>query len=67
MNLNVLEKLAREVKKSNQAMKSIVNPTEHKDLSSLSTQIAANLRANGLAAEAALPTRVYSTDGIKWL
>ncbi|MGA7730039.1 MAG: hypothetical protein WCD37_02075 [Chloroflexia bacterium] len=62
MNLNILEKVAREVKKSNQ----VVKPVEHKDITSLSTQIAANLRANGLAGSAALPTQVYSTDGLRW-
>jgi hypothetical protein len=46
MDLNILEKAARELKKGNQVVKSIVSPVEHKDLSSLSMQIAANLHAN---------------------
>jgi hypothetical protein len=60
VNLNILEKVAREVKKSNQVMNSAVNPAEHKDLSSLSMQIAANLRANGTAANPAIPRQVYA-------
>lgn len=60
MNLNILEKAVREIKKGNQVMKSVVSPVEHKDLSSLSMQIAANLRANSTAANPAIPSQVYS-------
>lgn len=59
MNLNILEKIAREAKKSTQVAKSIVNPVEHKDLSSLSMQIAANMRHNSSAAAAPIPHQVY--------
>ncbi len=58
MNLNILEKAVREIKKGNQMMKSMVSPVEHKDLSSLSMQIAANLRANNGSATVAIPTQV---------
>ncbi len=60
MNLNILEKVARAAKKNSNVMKSVVTPTEHKDLSSLSMQIAANLRSNGSAANPAIPAQVYS-------
>jgi len=58
MDLNILEKAARELKKGNQVMKSIVSPVEHKDLSSLSMQIAANLRANNGSATITMPSQI---------
>lgn len=56
MNLNILEKAARQLKNS----KNVVAPVEHKNLSSLSMQIAANMRANGTAAAPAIPSQVYA-------
>jgi hypothetical protein len=55
MNLNILEKVARQATKgSNVSEKSsellnkgLITPVEHKSISSLSWQIAANVRANG--------------------
>jgi hypothetical protein len=53
MNLNLLEKVARQTAKSgvNESSdllnRGFITPTEHKSLSSLSWQIAANIRANG--------------------
>lgn len=53
MNLNLLEKVARQAAKggvteSNDLLnRGFISPTEHKSLSSLSWQIAANIRANG--------------------
>src|SRR4051794_26458627 len=55
MNLNVLEKMAREISKGRSVVresgellsKGFITPIEHKSLSSLSWQIAANVRANG--------------------
>jgi hypothetical protein len=61
MNLNILEKVAREMRSGNVVAKSdemlsrgFITPTEHKSLSSLSWQIAANVRANGPEATAYL-------------
>lgn len=66
MNLNVLEKLARQViKGENVAEKSTamfnngyLTPAEHRSLKSLSWQIAANVQANGspAATQAFRPT-----------
>ncbi|MEO8285061.1 MAG: hypothetical protein ABI670_01340 [Chloroflexota bacterium] len=58
MNLNMLEKMARQITKGGDmvlATSGIVNrdaltPVEHKSLSSLSWQIAANVRADGMYA-----------------
>jgi hypothetical protein len=58
MNLNTLEKMARQslkgmniVEKSNMmAANGYLSPAEHRSLSSLSWQIAANVQANGEAA-----------------
>jgi len=55
MNLNILEKMAREIRKGHNvvhesgelASKGFITPIEHKSLTSLSWQIAANVRANG--------------------
>jgi hypothetical protein len=53
MNLNLLEKVARQAAKggandsTDLLNKGFITPTEHKSLSSLSWQIAANIRANG--------------------
>ena len=53
MNLNLLERVARQATKggvnesSDLLNKGFITPTEHKSLSSLSWQIAANIRANG--------------------
>jgi ribulose bisphosphate carboxylase small subunit len=55
MNLTVLEKLARQAltqgdvtEKSNEMLsKGFISPAEHRSLTSLSWQIAANVRANG--------------------
>ena len=60
MNLNALEKLARQaIKGGNTAMNSrmmlnngFISPAEHRSISSLSWQIAANVRANGNGAAA---------------
>ncbi len=53
INLNALEKLARQVIKGDTTMDSrmmlnngFITPAEHRSLSSLSWQIAANVRAN---------------------
>jgi hypothetical protein len=60
MNLNILENVAREIRsggngKSGELLsKGFITPTEHKSLSSLSWQIAANVRANGPDATAFL-------------
>ncbi|HST04403.1 MAG TPA: hypothetical protein VLQ48_06660 [Chloroflexia bacterium] len=58
MNLNIVEKITREVQKSNLVARNS-RPVEHRSLSSLSTQIAANLRA-GNSANPAIPAQVYS-------
>lgn len=53
MNLNTLEKLARQIVKGNTVdtntmLKSgFITPAEHRSLKSLSWQIAANVQANG--------------------
>lgn len=68
MNLNILEKLTRQaikgnnvVARSNEMLKSgFISPAEHRSISSLSWQIAANVRAtSGGSAVAAPPTTVY--------
>jgi len=50
MRLNILEKIARngngERESAELLRKGFITPTEHKSLSSLSWQIAANVRAN---------------------
>jgi hypothetical protein len=60
MNLNMLEKMARQMTKggdmvlatSGMVNKDVLTPVEHKSLSSLSWQIAANVRADGVYAVA---------------
>ncbi|MEO7409861.1 MAG: hypothetical protein ABIU10_00870 [Sphingomicrobium sp.] len=51
MNLNILEKITRQAnvatESNNLFSKGFITPAEHKSLSSLSWQIAANVRANG--------------------
>ena len=68
MNLNILEKLARQaikgnnvVAKSNELLKKgFISPAEHRSVQSLSWQIAANVNATtGGTAVAAPPTTVY--------
>lgn len=59
MKFNILEKAMREAKGGNVVIASAARPVEHKDLSSLSMQIAANLRANGNAASTTVMSRVY--------
>ena len=62
MNLNILEKVAREISKggdvvresSEMLSKGYITPTEHKSLSSLSWQIAANMRASGPSANVSI-------------
>jgi len=57
MNLNTLEKIARQAmkggdvaEKSSAMLRSgFITPTEHRSLNSLSFQIAANMKANGAA------------------
>jgi hypothetical protein len=59
MSLNILEKISRQgnvVRDSSELLrKGFITPTEHKSLSSLSWQIAANVRANGTAAASIKP------------
>ena len=62
MSLNILEKIARNsdvTRESNEMLsKGFISPIEHKSLSSLSWQIAANVRANsGPATTASLRAR----------
>lgn len=55
MNLNALEKMARQAlngmniveKSNNMAANGFLSPAEHRSLTSLSWQIAANVQANG--------------------
>ncbi len=51
MSLNILEKISRQgnvVRESSELLrKGFITPAEHKSVSSLSWQIAANVRANG--------------------
>jgi hypothetical protein len=51
MSLNILEKISRQgnaARESSELLrKGFITPAEHKSLSSLSWQIAANVRANG--------------------
>jgi hypothetical protein len=50
MNLNTLEKLARQMLKGNDVAdksSTMLTPAEHRSLKSLSWQIAANVQANG--------------------
>lgn len=55
MNLNALEKMARQAlkgmniveKSNNMATNGFLSPAEHRSLTSLSWQIAANVQANG--------------------
>ena len=62
MNLNILEKVAREINKggngaresSEMFNRGYITPIEHKSLSSLSWQIAANMRANGPSANVSI-------------
>jgi hypothetical protein len=46
MNLNIVEKITREVQKSNLVNRS-ARPVEHRSITSLSTQIATNMRSGG--------------------
>ncbi len=59
MNLNTLEKAVRQAIKGDTALfnKGLITPAEHKSLSSLSWQIAANVRADG-------STYAYKKGGI---
>ena len=73
MNLNILEKMAREIDKGGNVVresgdmlrKGFITPTEHKSLSSLSWQIAANVRANGPDGTAYL--RIGPMDPRGWI
>ena len=50
MNLNILEKVARQALKGNDIVdknSALLTPAEHRSLKSLSWQIAANVQANG--------------------
>jgi hypothetical protein len=70
MNLTALEKLARQViKGGNASMNSrmmlnngFITPAEHRSVSSLSWQIAANVRANGGAAAGTWAASDGATD-----
>ena len=69
MNLTTLEKLARQVIKGDTTMNSrmmlnngFITPAEHRSLSSLSWQIAANVRANGGAAAGTWAARANDRD-----
>ncbi len=70
MNLNALEKLARQaIKGGNTTMNSrmmlnngFITPAEHRSISSLSWQIAANVRADGGAAAGTWATSDTGTD-----
>lgn len=72
MNINTLEKIARQVvkgsdvaEKSNEMLNSgTITPTEHRSVQSLSWQIAANVQANGGAAAGTLP---YIKPAVAWL
>ncbi len=69
MNLNALEKLARQIAKGDNATTKsndmlnagFITPAEHRSVTSLSWQIAANVRAtgNGAATLAAPKNNVY--------
>ena len=68
MNLNILEKLARQAIKGNNVVaasnamlkKGFISPAEHRSVQSLSWQIAANLNATTAGgAVAGPPTTVY--------
>lgn len=63
MNLNILEKVTRQAnvatESSNLLSKGFITPAEHKSLSSLSWQIAANVRANGPGTIAYTKIRPY--------
>ena len=62
MNLNILEKVAREINNGGNSVresgellsKGFITPIEHKSLSSLSWQIAANVRASGPGANVSI-------------
>jgi len=70
MNLNTLEKIARQTIKggnvaenSNNMLKNgFITPAEHRSLTSLSWQIAANMKANGGATAGVYAQSDY-TDG----
>jgi len=70
MNLNALEKLARQaIKGGNTTMNSrmmldngFITPAEHRSLSSLSWQIAANVQANGSVAAGTWARTELGTD-----
>ncbi len=64
MSLNILEKISRQgnvVSESSELLrKGFITPAEHKSLSSLSWQIAANVRATGS------PSSVVSARILMW-
>ena len=58
MNLNIVEKITREVQKSN-LVSSNTRPIEHKSINSLSMQIATNLRPGNTVQLAAPATSIW--------
>jgi hypothetical protein len=58
MNLNIVEKITREVQKSNLAARN-TRPIEHKSINSLSMQIATNLRPGNTVQLAAPATSIW--------
>jgi hypothetical protein len=58
MNLNIVEKITREVRKSNLVATS-TRPIEHKSINSLSMQIATNLRPGNTVQLASPATSIW--------
>jgi hypothetical protein len=58
MNLNIVEKITREVQKSNLVARN-TRPIEHKSINSLSMQIATNLRPGNTVQLAAPATTLW--------
>jgi hypothetical protein len=58
MNLNIVEKITREVQKSNLVARN-TRPIEHKSINSLSMQIATNLRPGNTVQLAAPATSIW--------
>ena len=58
MNLNIVEKITREVQKSNMVARN-TRPVEHKSINSLSMQIATNLRPGNTVQLAAPATSIW--------
>ena len=58
MNLNIVEKITREVQKSNLVARN-TRPIEHKSINSLSVQIATNLRPGNTVQLAAPATTLW--------